>query len=179
MADEKISAMPAATATATGDLIPIVQGGVNKKATKAVLFQGAAGATDAYVSGALGFVGVIDHLGTSGIQVDDANKKLRGFGAILDFQFGTPTGSFQISAAGNISLDAGAHAGIIDLGTVGTAELKLDQGAGTVLLTCANLCSVKYAPAVPGNWAVPVTTIHQALDRLVAAVVARTLGGAV
>jgi hypothetical protein len=41
MADEKISAMPAATDVNNVDLIPIVQGGVNMSATRALLLTSA------------------------------------------------------------------------------------------------------------------------------------------
>lgn len=63
MADEKISAMAAATQCANADVLPLVQGGVNKKVSRQVLLLGAPAEDIDIQAGAGAALRLLDELG--------------------------------------------------------------------------------------------------------------------
>lgn len=94
MADQKISDMTAATEVANADLIPIVQGGNNFKASKAVLLKGAAGEITVIEPGAGGKIRVTSADGTSFLEIDGSNNVFlfcAGTTITVSYKPGTPS----------------------------------------------------------------------------------------
>jgi hypothetical protein len=91
MPNEKISAMPAATSVSNADVLPIIQGGVNKKATKAVLLTPPPG----------------EHL-----YLFTANGHFIDLAPDGSFLFFNGAASISVSAAGVVTLN-GAGGGVV------------------------------------------------------------------
>jgi hypothetical protein len=178
MADEKISAMPASTAAGDTDLIPIVQGGVNKSTTRAVLLHAATGSP------------VILGGGGASITVDDSGN------IAIDFFSGqtlnvaqTSGGGILVDASGNVKITCqpGASVAMTD----GSSFIEVDAtGVRLESLTLPAIFTgkpaqfvdisgssafVTYVPADPGAWAGSPTNMADAIDRIAEVV---SVGGA-
>jgi hypothetical protein len=100
MADQKISAMPAATQVNDSDIVPIVQGGANKSATRAKMLTAAPGVQISLVGS-----------DSSAVQVspDGTISVLNSAGGLVQV---APDGSIVISSA----------TGVINVGSLSTVN---------------------------------------------------------
>ncbi len=173
MADERISAMPAATEVLQVDVVPIVQGGVNKKTSKQILLEAATGEEVAFRGLGVSFVG-IDNTGRA-VALADAGK----------------TATLQVPSGGQMGVDAAG-------GCFGTATIGQNiyfTADGTNILLCYNDGSLQfgpfgtpiflvtpgsqklvYSPGAPGNWTGGVNDLFLAMDRVAAALTGLLLG---
>lgn len=152
MANEKISAMPAATEVVDTDLVPIVQAGINKKATRQMLLTGSNNAPILLRGSSGQFAGI--QAGIFSIQIRDD-----GF---LSITF--PGGTIQSDSAGNLILH-GSTVAILSI-----------SGAVTIGQDIGGSVSVMYNPSDLGNWQATPPDQAAAINRI-AAVVAALLGG--
>jgi hypothetical protein len=164
---QKISAMPSVANVNNADELPVVQGGVNMKATR-----------DQYLKTAGGEIITIAY-GPSEVQFSDAGFFLGSFDNAHGFDFVLANGNhIGMNAAIGIQLDA-SGSGIIQL-AVGAGVIQITAaGAITIAPAVGQVLQLTYTPAVPANWVGGVGTVWNALDRLSAAIVARTIGGAI
>jgi len=130
MADTKISALPAATAVAAADVIPIVQGGVNKKATVSLL-NVLGGATS--VAGSTG-VAIGPGASTSGINRGVAigyNTIAASYGLALTGGFS----SSQANNAGSLAIHGDANGDLSSaIGFNSAAQRAQTAGSGAMAL---------------------------------------------
>jgi len=180
MADTKMSDFPATLSVASGDYFPILQGGVNKKAWRSVILVAVAGEHIQLVGNGTNYSRIVSadllnyvtvHQGTGIDVLSQTYVKIQTgvAGSILDMK---TTGDISIT------LPAGK---IFDVGDLlGAARIVVDRTLNQVSILSTVQPFVTYVPLVPANWALPVPIdIATAIDRLVAAVVARTVGGPV
>lgn len=154
MANEKISAMTTASQVANADIVPIVQGAANKKATRTVLLTGAAG-EDIVIQGSTGqSVKLLSADGQTEVWIrDDGFIYLRNLNTFL-----------QILGNGDTDFDSG---GRLNLHANGTMAISCNSGNPNVL----------YNPGNPTDWSgSPPTDVATALDRIASALVT-VLGG--
>jgi len=85
----------------------------------------------------------------------------------------------SLFANGNIDLVGTANNKVYRIGAPGAAgQLVIDNLLSVITLNGAATIVIGYIPGVPANWALPVPgDVWTALDRIAAAVVARTVGG--
>jgi len=123
MASQKISAMPAATTLADADLVPVVQGGVNKKAPYSLLQEQA---TKVPSSGLLG-------------TLTNDNAAAGVVGEVI---------SLDVLIADEVALTSNV---ITDLGTIVLTPGDWDV-SGFVGFDCAGVTAdwLRYGPALPG-----------------------------
>jgi len=157
MADEKISAMTAATNTAPADLVPIVQGGTNKKATRTILLTGD-GSGNLAIQQSGGFVDVAAD-GSLSMLAPAGKTIVLAQGSIIVVEV-LATGDVTIDAAAGNKVYIGYSAGQTVIGAV--ANTTTVQGS-QVDVTCTNQISGDWASFPPG-------LVRQAIQRLAAAV---------
>jgi len=181
MADTKISAMPAAIDVALADEFPIVKAGVNNKATKQQLLTGAAGQNQYLVAATLSHVGMHNFATTSYIRVyDNGNIDIFSAGAAgIQIFNNVNNAQCYIKGNGDIDLICLAAGKITRLGAPGVAgQIIIDNLAGQITINGAGIILIGYVPGVPANWILPAPgDVWTAIDRIAAAVVARTVGG--
>jgi len=165
----KISALPGAASVLNAALIPLVEGGITQSANRAQLLE-ASGAEDLTLIGASGQTIELEAGGNQ-------NFTVAGGGSINLVQTGGDSiavvagGGILVSvAAGNVLTISHANGALITIFAGGQIQIT-PGGAGVVV--------VGYVPAVPGQWLIVPGDLATAIDRLVAAVVARTIGGPV
>jgi hypothetical protein len=167
MADEKISAMPAASFMANADDMPILRLGANNKISRnlfmvagpaeAAAWQNSSGgwvglniAGNALVTAAAGASATMSNNALSGqvtVNVSGAVNGVAAMGQTMSFMMGMA--GFMINAAGHTSL--------------------LDTSGAS--------CFVTFVATGAGNWMGVPNNLATAIDRLAAALVARTAGG--
>lgn len=178
MADEKISAMPAAVGMSNTDFFPIVQVGANVKALKSDIFNGRPGED---ISGIV----VAGHkylfqestatdlqIGPGGIGLFDCQNTvtIRAFGAISQ-------PFVQCDKVNGIQCQIGpGNAGIFLL-LVGGGSVTLAGPGNTFTIGGFTGVNYQYIAGGAGNWAGSPASVGAALDRIAAAIVARTFGG--
>jgi hypothetical protein len=127
MADSKISAMPAAVTVADVDLVPIVQGGVNKRAA-ASLLKGSGG-------------GVSQVSGTAPIDVATGTTT-----PVVSIRAATTGAAGSMSAADKTKLDGVATGATANVGTVtnvtGAAPIVVATGTSTPAISIAAASTV-------------------------------------
>ena len=179
MADEKISAMPAATSVGNADLLPIVQGGVNKRATKILFLTQSTGEP-------IGLVGP----GVAIIRIDSAGGLQLTAEAGQPVQILVGTSGLYLSPSGDSVLQASlahrlvlsSYSGLASVVATGTEDLILScLGGGTLEFNhnaaivmnpnVGSVINIAYQDGTVGAWAVgPPSTIREAVDRLATAV---------
>lgn len=169
MADEKISAMTVTTVVdETLDYIPIVQGGVNKKVARNWFLSAmVTGQTVGFTGGSGSFITVgqddlidITVNGGAALNVNNAN------GDQLTVEDNAIR--FDMTGAGVFTL-ASAAGGIFTMDAAGQITITPASGLNPTIF---------YAVGDPSNWNTPdILDICTALDRIAAALVARTIGG--
>lgn len=180
MPDTKISAMPSAASVLNADLVPIVQAGINDKATKALLLTGGAGEDIIIVASSLKKAAMQNNAGSCFVWCNDNGSVLTtgNQGAQLADSFAGAR--FNITAANNMEMICPTVGKTYTIGCSIRNKMVLDDTTlpGAFTLTCAGPVFIPYTPGAPLNWALPVPPdIWTALDRIAAAIVARTVGG--
>jgi len=171
MPDQKISDLAAATSTANADLLPTVQGGVNKKATRAIVLTGAPGEdmTMTLAAGQRLIIGnplgaafiIVDDTGTINVQAN-ATAALSGNGAASTIRIAGTT--IQLFGA------TGPFDHVWDV-NAGFSKIAFKTGTDQIQITSGIVIFVQYFAAVPGNWNIaPPPDYNTAIDRLAAAV---------
>jgi len=160
MPNVKISALPAATDIASTQVLPMVIGGVTSKVTKEDLFKVATG-DDLYLDD-----GGDGHIGLSGT----------GFANIFGLQ-GVHVQSTTMPSTDGLVMDNVGHVSLSSvagqslwLNVTSGAPVTIGDGSGYVTIQGVGV-SVAYNASAPANWATSSpTTVHDALDRIAAAV---------
>ncbi len=157
MASTKISGMPAATTPLDGtELVPIVQGGANKKATVADFTGDIAGGAD-------GEIPFID----SGILIYDATLKwdntAKTLGNLDNFAYVTMTDAGDATLQGGTSSVVATNSGKVQL--IG-AHASLTVGDGTTTPTNAIICETEaVVPDADGTRDLGTITAELGVDR--------------
>jgi len=171
MADTKISAMAAATEVLNADVVPIVNGGANFKATRQLLLTAGTGEDIELVPSA-GGVAKIENAGAQGRVEVDASGNPNIISSLT-----VTVGRADLSTY--LRLDStdvwswllgGAILGLsIDNG--GTLELSMDLTNDTAKFLAASGIDITYIPGDTNDWTgADPTTVYEALDRIAAAV---------
>jgi len=180
MADTKMSDFPATLTVAAGDYVPVLQGGVNKKAWRSVLLIAGAGEHISLVGDGtnrsqlisadlLNYVRVQQGTGIDILAQLYVKLQTGGAGSIIDMK---TTGDISITLPGGKIFDVG------DL--LGAARIVVDRTTNQVSILSTVQPFITYAAVVPANWALPVPLdIATAIERILAAVVAGAPGGPV
>lgn len=166
--------MPAAASVLNADLFAEVQVGVNQKCTKAQILTGGAGENITLKASSLSRAAIENFSSTAFLWLNDNNNMIMQTTGDVQVTGGATPSQLRIYANSNIDLLMTAAAATMRLGDVspGRPNIIIGGAMGTIFMT--------YVPAVPANWALPVPgDVWLAIDRLVAAVVARTVGGPV
>jgi len=178
MADTKISDMAPALSVLDADLIPIVQAGVNLKATRQNLLTAAPGEQIRLVSQG----------------INPARLQSADLGTYVEVRNGGPIDALSAAAAriravcGNTDFDMQASGVVllligpgktITLGdALGSALVLIDRNLNKVSILSTNQPLITYVPGNPANWILPAPTdLATAIDRIAAAVVAGAPGG--
>lgn len=173
----KISALPGAPITPLqpADLIVCVQGGVTSQATVADL-PGSGGGGPTWttpVAGILLWNNVstsaqmsLNDNGSYNLQMDNDSQLIQDIAAAPQVRIGFEAVAFQrliltVQNPNSLRMEINGF-GFIEMG-VGATNLLTINGY--------NNCFIQYNPAAPANWAVAMTDIWQALDRIAAALV--------
>jgi hypothetical protein len=177
MPDTKISAMTAAASILDADLVPIVQGGVNKKATKQQVLMGGAGEDIALQGSAGQAAKLVNAAGSSGVFVTAAGAVTDSFGTTYQL-VGNVMGTFlSISAAGQVTFSDAGMGQTMAWGVAGAAVLSISGPAQTASLIATNGVFINFVDNGAGNWATtPPNNWQTAIYRLAAQVQALSLG---
>lgn len=157
MADEKISAMTSATVMSNLDVVPIVQGGANKKVEKAIFLKTGTSESVAFVGPTTEFVGILAS-GVASVNAPSGAElyTILGFGVVC-----TPAGGVTIGAFTGQTVQITSNGGTVQL-----------DGSGIITLQCAGGASVfaSYTPLTPASWAGNPSNLATAIDRIAASV---------
>jgi len=178
MADEKISAMPAA-APLGPELVPMVQGGVNKSCTPAqIAALGGGGGGPHWITPAGGNLSWANIALTAGINLGDngalgilmsqnSQFQVTGLGgnATMFWQAGV-TWTLNVSGSTKVNFIIGAG-----------GQMTMDPVANSFFCDGFASYDYGYVAATPLNWVGGVSRLERAVDRLAAALIARTVGG--
>jgi len=170
MADMKISAMPAATQIANADIMPIVQGGANKKCTRQLMLTAAVG-EDITILGASGqVINIFSDSGATTLVLDDGGGCVWTSDSMQFLSGGGGSSSFDMLATGDIAFVSPAGTEIkLDANAGGAVLILAPNVGGPSSLIDANGVVVSYLVAVSGDWngAAP-TDLAAAVDRCAA-----------
>jgi len=171
MADEKISALAAATECANADLFVIVQGGGNKKLTKTLLLTGAGG--EGLVLKALTGDAIVLNTDSGDAQFSVSDNGDVGWhcegnfnGVLTD---GTDVDTFTGIAGGGYQFSVSAVSTWIIV-TTGTGQVMVDGVGNNFQVTNFTAINIEYLPATSGDWSGDPAWDREAIDRLAAAV---------
>ncbi len=180
MPDTKISAMTS-TVPAGPELVPVVQGGANFSVTCAQIAALAGGGGGPIWVTPVGMLLRWENVANvSFIQLTDGGI-LTGASddnSIIDYRRGAG-GRASLHWAANILALNCAFGAKAQMATSGAGFVGVDDAFNTFQVAGFAALQYQYIPAVPANWVGGVTEIQNALDRLAAAVIARTIGGAI
>jgi len=175
MANEKISAMTAATEVGNGDLIPIVQGGVNMAAARDLLLTGAA-AQDINVDGSSGQDARLRNFGASAVVEADNGGSVNinftnGFSAALT----GVVSAFVVDSIGNVTVECDTNRSAT-IGDPAACLLTMNGFAGNCTITGTSAHSISNFDNGAGDWATAPPADYQiAIYRMSALL--RTLNG--
>ena len=161
MADEKISAMAAATEVANADIMPIVQGGVNLSATRELLLTAAPAS----------YIHLVGNDGTSALTIDSGNTGSLVCAGDVSMS-STPAGALiYADTAGSIGIVC-ADAGEVFIRNISnTMSLIFDPSSGSWTMTASSTIYIQYTAGSPGNWPSGLPgDVWAALDKIAAAV---------
>jgi len=171
MADEKISALSAATDCANADLFVIVQGGGNKKLTKALLLTN--GPSESLILKAETGSGIFLNTDSGDAQFSvsdngDVGWHVEGnfLGVLTD---GVNVDQFSGIAGAGYEFDVSAVSTFI-VNTTGTGQLMVDGVGNNFSLQNFASIFIEYKPATSGDWSGDPAWDKDAIDRLAAAV---------
>ena len=176
--DEPISAMPAPTSVTNEDLVPIVQSGVNYKATRSQLLTGATGEGLTVQSSANAAAQLRTPAGTAIVQVIPVAETADVHGSNIQL----------ITANTSITMDSGSGGSIqivfenaksMSIGAAANhASINFNDGTRTVSITGSSGVFISYVPSTPSSWnGTPPTFLAAAVDRCAALL--KTLNGGV
>jgi hypothetical protein len=180
MPDTKISGMTP-TAPVGPELVPVVQAGNNFSVTCAQIaaLGGGGGGGPIWVTPggmALRWQNVLNNAFWQFTDSGHADLSLNnGFNA----SFSGILGNFWILSQSGGSFDFQVGQGNLTWGAFGGGLLTVAMPANSFTIGGFTNLTYQYIPIMPGNWTGGVSEIQNALDRLAAAIVARTVGGAI
>jgi|HubBroStandDraft_5_1064220.scaffolds.fasta_scaffold458122_1 hypothetical protein len=176
--DEPISAMPAPTFVTNEDLIPIVQSGVNYRAQRSQILQGATGETLIVESGELQAAVLQTFSGSAEVAVNDNGGLVNVTGDEVRLFIGN-TSITIIGTPASLELIVDNGASEIILGDqAGLNYVKIAPVAGTVQVAAHVNAIYAYFPQTPSSWNGPApTNLEKAIDRCAALL--KTLNGGV
>jgi len=171
MADEKISALAAATDCANADLFVIVQGGGNKKLTKALLLT--SGPSESLILKADAGSGVFLNTDSGDAQLSVSDNGDIGWhvegnflGVLTD---GTDVDTFSGIAGGGYQFEVSAVSTFIII-TQGAGQVMVDGVGNNFQVASFAAINIEYLPATSGDWSGDPAWDREAIDRLAAAV---------
>lgn len=180
MPDTKISALTAAAAVNNADVTVIVQAGVDLKATKALMLTGGAG-EDVILKASTLKAAKVENSATAPVG---AYLQINENGTILlnsnsqDVQIVGGSSIFHIAASQDMDMSNVNPGKKYTIGCPTRTRVVCDDNTQTFTIVCAGACLYPYIPGAPANWLLPAPTdVWAALDRIAAAIVARTVGG--
>jgi hypothetical protein len=180
MPDTKISAFPAAGPLLGAELVPIVQGGADVQTTVSAIAAGGGGGGPIWVTPLAGFLEWQNNAADSDIQLTDAGAWNAQWKANSSWSFLAPGGKhaiFSFDTVAGLSIATNGFNFVIGMTLAG--QITMNWLANSLTISAFTAVSIQYSPGNPLNWAGSPTTIEAALDRIAAAVVARTVGGAI
>jgi hypothetical protein len=155
MANEKISAMTAATTVHNADLLPIVQSGANKKATRDLLLAAPAGEN------------LLMQSNTAYIEIFDSGFIFIQVAATKNFRVQDNAHVYiEVDSSGQVTIKNGPAGGLLRISNNG-ANVDLDV-SGNIVLTpqSGQTLQASYKPANAGDWSGSPSDLAIAIDRI-------------
>jgi len=176
MADEKISAMVAATVVMAADDIPIVQALANKKSTRSLLLTGGT-SESIYLTASVGFYAGLQDVKTATFFFVGTGL-INGFSSGGWLMQGGPTpfpGQIVILASGGVEVTPkpGFMFEVRDFSAPNTLQWTPFSGVFNLNSTVQPV--ITYITTTPGSWLGAPTSIAVAIDRIAAKLAA--MGG--
>jgi len=170
MADTKISDMAAATEVLNAEVVPIVQGGVNKKCAASVFFVSAAGEDRWLIPSTGQHVGMKNAAADGKVQVDDAGNLDVFTTENLTLGREDLSSYIRLTDADAWEWPCGGAIVGLTIGNLGSLSIFFDFTTDRLILEAIGGVTLPYTPAVTGDWtgADPVD-VAEALDRIAAA----------
>jgi hypothetical protein len=180
MPDTKISAMNP-TVPLGPELVPIVQGGLNFRCTAAQIaaLGGGGGGGPIWITPAGMVLRWQNVANTAFWELSDSGHSNFTLQNGLSWVFNGVAGNlWQFNQAGLV-MDFVVFQGALNFGNQFAGQIQFAMPANSMVIGGFAALNYQYIAGAPANWVGVPVELQAAIDRLAAAIVARTIGGAI